>query len=70
MTEFFGDEIQSKSVMNRLGIEPTYNKGSSKEVVSIDFNDIMNDATALQRSNYICIDRNEANEPQVNYLNA
>ena len=70
LTEFFGDEIQSKSVMNRLGIEPTYNKGSSKEVVSIDFNDIMNDATALQRSNYICIDRNEANEPQVNYLNA
>ena len=70
LTEFFGDEIQSKSVMNRLGIEPTYNKGSQNEVVSIDFNDIMNDATALQRSNYISIDRNDANEPQVNYLNA
>ena len=55
--------------MNRLGIEPTFNKGLDNEVVSIDFNDIMSEATALQRSNYICIDRNEAFEPQVNYLN-
>ena len=69
LTEFFGDEMQSKNVMNRLGIEPTLTKAKNPDaVLSIDYNDLMTDATALQRSNYICIDRNAALEPCVNFL--
>lgn len=47
MATFFGDEIQAKMIMDRLGIKPHLSKAKESDKVSIDFNEIMTEAKAL-----------------------